>query len=91
MQHFLSQDELNRTGLLQEVNREFFHPLGFNAIPTQVGTLRVQDLRKKPEGVVFKEQDMIKRWNFIGLRVERIKGRLQRLGFVRQPLRALDK
>ena len=60
---FLSMEELHRSGLLQEVNRQFFHPRGLmmsvvtddNRGDFSFGG--IIDYREDPEGCTFGELD----------------------------------
>lgn len=89
-------EEFHRFGFLQEVNRQFFHPLGLALeviLDTETGEERLGglwDARDDPEGLVFGD--------FAGelgaakaLRVQQLweakaKVRLEKLGYVVQPV-----
>lgn len=84
----LSIDELRDTGLLQEVNRQWFHPLGL-ALSVVIGSettkLEIID-GEDPEGFIFGEGVMEpeKAARFEAFRRERHAPRLAALGFIQQ-------
>jgi hypothetical protein len=59
---YISISEFRELGLLAEVNRAFFHPIGLAleagtddcGVPTHLSGIR--DFRDDPEGVIFSEQ-----------------------------------
>jgi hypothetical protein len=74
-------------GILQEANREFFHPLGFalEVVP-KTGMLAIQDHTEDPEGVIFAPGTMhwSNFWNFNYFRNTRAIERLRKLGYIVQ-------
>ena len=84
--------EFRDIGLLQEVNRQFFHPLGLAievVVDNETGEERfggVWDCRDDPEGFVFAEIDVEKAQQVITEQVRRSLLRQQALGFVVQPI-----
>lgn len=84
---YLMTDEIRNLGILQELNREFFHPLGLAAeVDLEAGTLKIQDFRDDPEGMIF--GDGVMEWEkckrFTAFRLERYERRCRALGFVHQ-------
>ena len=84
--------EFREQGFLQEVNRQFFHPLGLALeikIDKETGEVilsGIWDCRDDKEGLIFLEVDEEKaRW-VEQLREEKAKARRARLGFVVQPI-----
>lgn len=96
----LSPRELKDTGLLQEVNRRFLHPLGLALTiaydedgDIDDAELFIQDARSDPEGFYFADEGpeearrmLANAERFGATQVERHKTRLERLGYVVQPL-----
>ena len=92
---YLSWDEFRNSGMLQEVNRQFFHPLGLSLkilIDDEgevTGIAGIADLRANPQGAIFADvgDDHRKRANnIIGEQRRRAAMRETLLGFVRQPI-----
>jgi len=87
---YLPLESLVDLGILQEVNREFFHPLGL-ALEVEIGAremaLRVLDCRRDPAGIVFGEgvMERDKYERFQAFREIRNQGRRRALGFIQQP------
>lgn len=86
--------EMRELGLLQEVNRNFFHPLGLALeviIDSETGEERIErlwDNRDDPEGWVFGE-DVIDVDKAIAIHNDmraRAEERIKALGYVIQPL-----
>lgn len=51
---YIDPAEFRDAGFLQEVNRQFFHPLGLALeVDVVTGRMRVWDYRDDPEGIVF--------------------------------------
>lgn len=88
---FVDPNELVDFGFLQEVNRQFFHPLGMALVVTreQDGTARiegVQDERDDPEGMYFSDgPDRDKVGRVRDLHEIKAAARVQALGYVVQP------
>lgn len=85
---YLSAEEIRSLGILQEVNRLFFHPLGLAAqVNMEDGSLLIQDHREDPEGVYYAEGVMepAKRKAFVLFAAERHRQREGALGYVCQP------
>jgi hypothetical protein len=86
--NYLSAKELRESGLLQEVNREFLHPLGLAAeVDLETGVIRIQDHRDDPDGVIFGAGvlDTAKYERFRTFQEQRHAARREALGFVLQP------
>ncbi len=86
----LSIVEFRRLGYLQEVNRQFFHPLGLalEVIIEEDGTERlggIWDSREDPEGFLFDKFDLEKARTIENIQRVRLVLREQLLGFVIQP------
>ena len=84
---YLAADEVRSLGLLQELNRTMLHPLGLAAeINMDDGSLRFQDWRKDPEGMVYANNVMsaVKYKAFNTFRKQRHDARRTALGFVVQ-------
>ena len=82
--------EFRELGLLQEVNRQFFHPLGLalEVVVDEDGGERlggVWDSRDDPEGFTFDEVDQEKATRVVQWQVAASRRRRERLGFVVQP------
>jgi hypothetical protein len=89
--------DFREQGFLQEVNRQFLHPLGLalEVVVEADGTERlggVQDYRDDPEGCIFGDgvMDPQKAENVDKLRAEKQPTRLESLGYVVQPLPPAD-
>lgn len=85
---YISVAELRDLGILQELNREFLHPLGLAAqVDMSDGSLLIQDHREDPEGAIFADgfMEFAKRHRFEAFRKERQESRERALGFVQQP------
>lgn len=83
-------DEFREFGYLQEVNRQFFHPLGLGLEITisADGTSHISgvwDCRDAPEGLVFDEIEAEKTERVRQEQKRRADIRFERLGFVIQP------
>lgn len=86
--------EFREVGYLQEVNRQFFHPLGLALeviVNDETGeeTLGgVWDFRDDPEGLRFAkgEIDPAKVERVARLRDEKVRDRIAKLGFAIQPI-----
>lgn len=93
MTEFLDISEFRRLGYLQEVNRQFLHPLGLalEVVVEEDGTERlggIWDYRDDPEGIFFGE-DIIDRarTRYVADEFHRIGVERQtRLGFAIQPV-----
>lgn len=90
---YMTPKEFREFGFLQELNRQFLHPLGL-ALEVAInddGTERfgaVWDCRDEPEGIYF-EQSVIspeKARRVADLSVALAATRMQKLGYVRQPV-----
>lgn len=84
----MDSTEWQELGLLQELNREFLHPLGLAlAVDVQDGTLAIYDARPDPEGIIFEDDVMTfeKHQRFNAFRNERHEKRQYLLGFIQQP------
>lgn len=87
MTRYLSAEEIQTLGILQEVNRTFFHPIGLAAeVRLDTGALFIQDWRDDPEGVIYEagvmEPEKYKAFRRSALRACRTRELL--LGFVVQ-------
>lgn len=85
--------EFRDEGYLQEVNRQFFHPLGLRLGIAQSGTngdsgqLWLGDDRDDPEGVRFEGVDLApKAENVERLKAARLGPRVDALGYWVQPV-----
>jgi len=97
MKH-ISLTEFREAGYLQEVNRQFFHPLGLafsvtiDAITKEVRFDGILDHRDDPEGVIFSETEVTKPEfidNSLNIDHEQVKYAMARrkgLGFIIQPV-----
>lgn len=97
---YLTIEELTDFGLLQEINRQFLHPLGYALEVTVVSSkdvqaiCRIQDHTDDPEGVRFDEEYLAeniddfrqKYINYMEMMFCRQVIREQNLGFRIQPL-----
>lgn len=87
---FVSLEELQRSGILQETNHRWFHPLGLAlAVVEEEGKPRLEiiDVREDPEGMVFVDgvMDREKSEQFLAFMHSRYEQRQAALGFVIQP------
>lgn len=88
---YLGRETIRGLGILQEVNRRFFHPLGLAAQVHEDGSLRVQDHREHPEGVIYADECMRPKEffplfeAFIAFEESRQAARIKALGFIVQP------
>lgn len=91
----MSIGEFRRLGYLQEVNRQFFHPLGLalEVHVNQDGSMRlsgVWDCREDPEGVYYAGPDAPRpeKAAFVAEQLaRRAEVRREALGYVIQPVR----
>ncbi|MGZ5444585.1 MAG: hypothetical protein ACXW5U_19985 [Thermoanaerobaculia bacterium] len=93
----VDEDELARTGILLEINRQFLHPLGLSllfATMTRDGSRRLifLDSREDGDGTRYAE-DVIahpaiqeKAISFARLRQARLEPRYEELGYIVQPV-----
>jgi len=93
---YMSVKEFREAGYLQELNRQFLHPLGL-ALVTRIedydGGLTIEkldgitDFRDDPEGLIFAEGVMTaeKAANIKAQQEQRFPARQQALGFIIQP------
>lgn len=72
-------------GLLQEINRQFLHPIGM-ALQIDGDKFSIQDLRHDPEGMIFDEVELPKYKAFAKFASERHEKREKSLGYIVQPL-----
>ena len=92
--NMLSLDEFFRSGLLQEVNRIFFHPLGLALTvnikdDSVVAIGGIQDFRSDEEGLVFSSLDRNSYLKMLNVQKEMERRKLireERLGFFIQPV-----
>ncbi len=82
-------DEFRELGYLQEVNRQFLHPLGLalEVVIEEDGTERlggIWDSREDPEGFLYDKFDLEKAKNIESIQKARFVLREQLLGFVIQ-------
>lgn len=84
--------EFQSEGYLQEVNRQFLHPLGLalEVVKHDDGTTAiggVWDYRDDPEGIAFGGMDLADKARHVAaLWVDRAPARLAALGYVVQPI-----
>lgn len=94
MDRYMNVEEFVDGGFLQEVNRQFFHPLG---LALSVGLERgkyvfkgIWDSREDPEGMVFAtlddEEHRKKRDSVAGLGMDKARIRLKSFGWIVQPV-----
>ncbi len=94
---YMEIKEFVEKGFLQEVNRQFFHPLGLalavEVIETVHGTCMLSgiwDCRNDPEGMVFadlNDKENRERADLVeGLRQEKARIRMRNFGWIRQPI-----
>lgn len=83
---YLSVSQIVNSGLLQEINRQFLHPLGY-ALEVELPTerLAIQDHSDDPEGMIFDEVEYGKWLDFDRFTKDRHFTRLLALGYVQQP------
>jgi hypothetical protein len=93
---FMSIQEFRKLGLLQEVNRQFFHPLGLalsvrrDNISNQWQLCEIWDSRDDPEGFLFSDlsdeesKNNYKSW--LNMFNEKKEVRQNHFGFVIQPV-----
>jgi hypothetical protein len=85
-------EEFRNFGFLQEVNRQFFHPLGLalEVDPIKNIIVGIWDCRDDPEGIYYndltKESSIQKALNVKKFKEERDKSRMERLGYIIQPI-----
>lgn len=87
---YLPIKEFRRLGYLQELNRQFLHPLGLALAATidqngEEWLSGVWDYRSDPEGIRFAELDEEKTTHICLEQKERAKTRKAALGYVIQP------
>jgi len=86
---YIDISEFTRLGYLQELNRQFLHPLGMalEVVVEEDGTERlggVWDYRDDPEGIVYGEVDSCKVAMVEAILRKKLPERRARLGFVVQ-------
>jgi hypothetical protein len=93
--------EFRKIGYLQELNRQFLHPLGL-ALEINVGEdgeeslVDIWDYRSDPEGILYDEKFPIDPEAFRKARMIKVIGRRRAarreriLGFVVQPIKGLE-
>lgn len=86
----MSIAEFREFGFLQEVNRQFFHPLGLAlevVVDDDGGEVLggIWDYRDDPEGVKFAEIDLDKLQRVTQLQIEKETARFNLLGYIIQP------
>lgn len=87
--------EFRKIGLLQEINRQFLHPLGLalEVIVDEEGEEElggIWDARDDPEGIIFDDFDkthIVKATRVQQIKDDKAKARQERLGYVIQPVR----
>jgi len=85
-------EEFRNFGFLQEVNRQFFHPLGLalEVDLTKNIIVGIWDCRDDPEGIYYndltKESSIQKALNVKKFKEEKDKSRMERLGYIIQPI-----
>ena len=90
----LTMKELATSGILQEANRQFFHPLGLALGITWgedwSGELFIFDSRDDPEGNIFldlsSDEDSEKADNVSMMKKEKASNRLAMFGWIIQPI-----
>ena len=98
MTKHMTVKEFRRLGLLQELNRQFLHPIGLAlSVNQRIGTDEesfgyILDERDDPEGIVYADSEVDEEFyqRALALENERIafaKIRLEALGFAIQPAR----
>lgn len=89
----MSIKEFRDQGYLQEVNRQFLHPLGLAleiTVDDETGECKLSgiwDCRNDPTGIVFDEVDVDKAVNVCRVQAKTWSKRLTSLGYFVQPLR----
>lgn len=87
-ERYLTAEELRASGILQEANRQFFHPLGL-ALQVDLGTdaIRIRDGREDPEGWIFGDGIMTAEncRRFEDFAIPRCIARMKRFGYITQP------
>ena len=86
---FISLEQLHRDGILHEVNRTFFHPIGMAlSIDGDTGVLSVEDHTDDMEGMAFSDGALSREKfeAFVDFAHPRIRARLAGVGFVEQPI-----
>ena len=90
--NYLDIKEFREAGYLQEVNRNFFHPLGLALEIKQDddGTMTlggIWDYRDDPEGMVFGEpMDTDKAQRIATERIDKARARQEKFGWIIQPV-----
>jgi hypothetical protein len=90
----LTVEALRDSGILQETNRLWFHPLGLAlAVEHPSGNIVIVDRREYPQGIVFDEAVISRPVAdlFRAFRFKRHRARQRALGFVLQPVPKDDK
>lgn len=87
----MSLAEFRELGYLQELNRQFLHPLGLAlAVERKTGAVKIWDGRDDPEGFVFtggfSTEERRRALYVAGERLTRATHRIKTLGFAEQPL-----
>jgi hypothetical protein len=78
--------EMSDEGYLQEVNRQFFHPLGLAMyVDPETNEMGVFDYRDDLEGVAFNSISINKTQQVMGRALDRFKARNDALGYWIQP------
>lgn len=82
--------EIEDSGVLQEVNRQFLHPLGLALCVTYLGgnpaKLEMLDMRQDPEGWIFDEVSIEKAKKVELELMKRAGPRMKAIGAIVQPL-----
>lgn len=93
--NYLDLDEFRDLGFLQEVNRQFFHPLGLalevetNSDGRVVGLGGIWDYRDDPEGIVYGDCiDVAKVLNVKAEKYRHLSARIALFGCTIQPPKA---
>jgi len=83
----ITAKEMRESGLLQEVNRQFFHPIGLALyVEEETNNMGVLDYREDAEGVTFEKPSVEKATNVSKIQQARMIERVRALGFWIQPL-----
>jgi len=92
----MSVEDFQRLGYLQEVNRQFLHPLGLALEVTTGGgepsrLSGIWDCRDEPDGLIFEESELGEAERTLANRIEeegKVKAthRLASLGYIVQPI-----
>jgi hypothetical protein len=95
--NYMSLEEFWRQGYLQEVNRQFLHPLGLalEMVVGDDGAIRlggVWDYRDDPEGMIYDagSPSVEKAERIVGEWSEKAATREEKFGWVVQPVEAAD-